>query len=212
MDASSPEDGEIVKPERKGSDSASLNIFWAETPDNCMRHFGEGYGKGSFMGKVPGPDSAVFPGENAKLYRVELPDSSMGYVLAEMVSGAWSMVFVTDAPSDGCRKTQQSPLQLNSDGGFLLGAGESASRVPERIPEHASQSIPEERDRSEFPGTWAGGCQEECGGKEVLVAGRQSESPPLKRAFRGPNWGDLEEGKQQKQEPSTQDHHEDNND
>ena len=52
VDASSPEDGEIVEPERKGSDSTSLNIFWAETPDNCVRHLGAGYGKGSFMGKV----------------------------------------------------------------------------------------------------------------------------------------------------------------
>jgi len=187
VDASSPEDGEIVVPERKGSDSTSLNIFLAETPENCMRHLRSGYGKGSFMGKVPGHDSAVFPGENAKLYRVELPDSSMGYVLAEMVSGAWSMVFMADAPGNGYGKTQQSPLRLDSDGGFLLGVGESASRVPEPIPEHAPQSIPEERHRSEFPGTWAGGCQEECGGKEVRVAGRQRESPPLKRAFRGSN-------------------------
>ena len=212
VDASSPEDGEIVEPERKGSDSTSLNIFWAETPDNCMRHLGASSGKGSFMGKVPGPDSAVFPGESAKLYRVELPDSSMGYVLAKMVSGAWSMVFMKDAPGDGYGKTQQSPLKLDSDGSFLLGAGESASRVAERILEPAPQSIPEEGDRSEVPGTWAGGCQEECGGKEVSVAGRQSESPPPKRVFRGSNWGDHEEGKQQKQEPSTQDHHEDNND
>jgi len=78
VDASSPEDGEIVEPERKGSDSTSLNIFWAETPDNCMRHLGAGYGRGTFMGKVPGPDSAVFPGENAKLYRVVPLDSCMG--------------------------------------------------------------------------------------------------------------------------------------
>jgi len=212
VDVSSPEEGEIVEPERTGSYSTSSNIFWAETPDNCMRYLGAGSGKGSFMGKVPDPDSAVFPGETAKLYRVELPNSSMGYVLAEMVSGAWSMVFMTDAPGDGCEKTQWSPVQPGSDGGFLSEAGESATRIPERIPEHAPQSVSEERARSEFPGTWAGGCQEECGGKEVRAAGRQSQSPPLKRAFQEPNGGDLEEGKQKNQEPSTQDRHEDNND
>ncbi|PUU81833.1 hypothetical protein B9Z19DRAFT_1062323 [Tuber borchii] len=210
VDVSSPEDGEIVELEREGSDS--LSIFWAETPDNCMRYLGAGSSKGSFMGKIPDPDSAVFPGETAKLYRVELPDTSMGYVHAEMISGAWSMVFMTDAPGDGCGKTQRSPLQPDSDGGFLLEAGASASRIPERIPEHAPQSISEERARSDFSGAWAGGCQEECGGKGVGAAGRQSKSPPLKRAFQEPNWGHLEEGKQQKQEPSTQDRHEDNND
>ena len=213
VDISSPEDGGIPAPGQKGSDSISLNISLAETPEDCMSYIGAGCEEGSLVGKAPGPNSAVFPGETATLYRVELPDGSMGYVLAEMVSGVWSMVFLTDSPGDGHGKTQESPPQQDSDGGLLSEAGERSIQSPRRAP----QLISEERVRSELPKNLASGYQEERDGKDFRPAGRQSYSSPLKRAFPDPNWGEVEEGKQQEQGSSrhefdTLDRHEDNND
>ena len=42
VDISSPEDGVIPAPGQKGSDSISLNICLAETPDDCMSYIGAG--------------------------------------------------------------------------------------------------------------------------------------------------------------------------
>jgi len=213
VDVSSPEDGEVVAPGKTRSDSISLNIYLAETSNDCMRYIEASSDKGTHVGKVLNPDSAVFSRETAKLYRVELPDGSMGYVLAEMVSGAWSMVFITDSPGDGHGKTQPSPPQLDSDGGFSSEVGERSLNFTRRM----SQSSDEERVRTEFPETCASACQEECGGKDFRLAGRHSHSPQPERAFQETNCGGAEEGKQREQEPNGQgldalDYHEGNDD
>ena len=48
------------------------------------------------MSQVLDPDPAASSGGTAKLYRVEFPDTSIGYVPAEMVSGTWPIISITD--------------------------------------------------------------------------------------------------------------------
>jgi len=62
----------------------------------------------------------------------------MGYILAAMMSGVQSTVFLTDSPGDGHGKTEGSPPQLDSNGGSFLEMGESSTHSPRLMP----QSIP----------------------------------------------------------------------
>jgi len=132
-----------------------------------MSYIGAGSEEGRLVGKVVGPNSAVLPGETAKLYRVDLSDGSMGHVLAAIGSWIWSMAFLGDSPSEAYRKAQESPPPLDSDGGSLSGAGERSTQSWRCMPQLSSEGMV----RSELPSNLASGYEEELNEKDSPPAG-----------------------------------------